>query len=302
MPGHKGRKNMILSYEEFREEFTKAVLVASEVVPEVGSVDRRKLCRSNRGYTDALSLKIRERDIAPVIYPKDAYEHYRSDGRTPEMLAAEMVANAVKAALEGISFDIGDLCPKNASDHLFLQLLNGDINRDLAGRTAHLNLHDLIAVPRWKTEGGSILCSRDIERDLLGFSDEEILETALKNTLECEFAIRGMTEYLCMLTGQKAPEVREQMFLVLGDEYISGTAAMLSEKMLQKISIAVESENYYVIPSSVYEIIIVPEHAVDDPDTLKHICRDINRTVLEPQDFLSDSIYRYEASSGKLTL
>ncbi|MCQ2401171.1 MAG: DUF5688 family protein [Lachnospiraceae bacterium] len=293
---------MILSYEEFRDEFTKCVFESAKAFSAVTAVEQRLLYKSNRGLMEALSLKMKELNVAPVIYPFDAYEHYRSDEKTVSNLAREMVENAVSATLSGVSFDISDICPETAPDHLYLQILNGERNKSLAESTAHLTFYDLIAVPRWRIDEGSILCSHDFQREFLGFSDEEILNIALENTLKCDFSIRGLTEYLCDLSEVDMPRFEERMFLVLGDGFVSGAMAVFSRKMLEKICIAVEDEAFFIIPSSVSEIIAVPEWAVYEPGDLQKICREVNRTVVDSDDFLSDNIYRYESSTGLLTL
>lgn len=296
-----GRKKMKLSYEEFCDEFTKAVYEAAKSVSGVTSVVPRELFKSNRGLTEGLSLELTGMNIAPIIYPYDAYENYCAGEHSIIRLAEEMVEWAVSAAHSGISIDLSGICPENASESLYLQILNGKKNRGAAEETAHLKLHDLIAVPRWKINGGSILCNRDFQKDLLKLSDEELLETALSNTLRCDFTITGLTEYLCGISDYGAPLFEERMYLVLGNDYISGAAALFSEKMLQKICLVVEDENFYVIPSSVNEIIAVPQWAVDDPEDLKSICREVNHSVVSTEDFLSDNIYKYESATGKLS-
>lgn len=301
LPGHMGRKYMILSYEDFRDEFTKEVFESAKAVSTVKTVEKKEIFKSNRGLTEALAIQLEGMNIAPMIYPYDAYERYSSGERNVKAIAREMLEWALSAAKSRMGFDFSGICPENASDHLYLQILNGERNRDFAQSTAHLTLHDLIAVPRWKIGDGSILCSREFQKEFLNFSDEELLETALAGTVNCEFTIRGMLEYLGSFSGDEL-KFEERMYIVFGKGSISGAAALFSQKMLEKICIAVEDENYYVIPSSVNEIIAVPEWAVDDPSYLLKTCREVNSTSVDPEDFLSDNIYKYESAAGKLTL
>ena len=294
-----GRIIMILSYEEFCDEFKKAVFEAAKDVPAVRAVEVRQLYKSNRGWTEGISLEIDGMNIAPVIYQYEAYERYRTDSCV-SMLAADMVKSAVAAAMGGTGFTPEEICPENAAKCLFLQMLNAEKNPALADSCAHLVLFDLIAVPRWKMNGGSIIVSREFQEKYLGFSDEKTIKTALANTLSCNYSLRGLSEYIYELAGIDRPVSGDRIFLVLGEEMISGACAMLSGKMLGRIC-RTTGGSYYVIPSSVHELIIVPEEVADDPGALKSICREVNSTVLEPDDFLSDNVYRYDRNTEELS-
>ena len=56
-------------------------------------------------------------------------------------------------------------------------------------------------------------------------------------------------------------------------------------------------ENFYVIPSSVHEVIIIPDSAVDSYHALEEIIGQVNGTVLNPEDYLSDNAYHYDTET-----
>lgn len=51
--------------------------------------------------------------------------------------------------------------------------------------------------------------------------------------------------------------------------------------------------DYYIVPSSVYEQMIIPADKVDDIDGVKQIIHQVNSTVVEPKDMLSDKLLKY---------
>ena len=57
----------------------------------------------------------------------------------------------------------------------------------------------------------------------------------------------------------------------------------------------------FILPSSVHELIAIADDGNVSPQMLKDIVRDINRTTLNEQEFLSDSVYRYE-KGGELKI
>lgn len=52
--------------------------------------------------------------------------------------------------------------------------------------------------------------------------------------------------------------------------------------------------DYYIVPSSVYEQMIIPAYKVDDIDGVKQIIHQVNSTVVEPSDKLSDKLLKYD--------
>ena len=56
--------------------------------------------------------------------------------------------------------------------------------------------------------------------------------------------------------------------------------------------------SYYVLPSSVDELIIVPDEGNLSLRRLKTTVRSINRSIVEEKDFLSDNVYYYDAGAG----
>lgn len=59
-------------------------------------------------------------------------------------------------------------------------------------------------------------------------------------------------------------------------------------------SIAKQFEGYYILPSSIHEVIAIPGDLGDSCDTiaLKKIVHEVNTTQVEPPDFLSDHVYK----------
>lgn len=58
--------------------------------------------------------------------------------------------------------------------------------------------------------------------------------------------------------------------------------------------------DYYVLPSSLHEVILVPDAAGIDEKELCRMVKDANRSVVEPHEILSDNVYHYSRSDGRL--
>ena len=60
--------------------------------------------------------------------------------------------------------------------------------------------------------------------------------------------------------------------------------------------------NFYVIPSSVHECLLVPENSRVSPEELCDMVSEVNRTVVSEDEVLSDSVYHCDAKTLELTM
>ena len=58
--------------------------------------------------------------------------------------------------------------------------------------------------------------------------------------------------------------------------------------------------DFYLLPSSIHEMIAVPAQLAGSGERLGGMVREINRTVLSEEEFLADTVYFYRAAEGRL--
>ena len=80
-----------------------------------------------------------------------------------------------------------------------------------------------------------------------------------------------------------------------------GAARILDLKMLEALSEPLGG-SYFILPSSKHELILLPEKNIPDPQGLFDIVREANRTAVEKEDYLSDSVYYYDRSENAVIL
>ncbi len=59
-------------------------------------------------------------------------------------------------------------------------------------------------------------------------------------------------------------------------------------------------QDFYVLPSSVHEVILVPVNSEADQESLRGIVTDINRTQVAEEEILADSVYFYSRNLNKI--
>ncbi|MCR4781770.1 MAG: DUF5688 family protein [Lachnospiraceae bacterium] len=90
------------------------------------------------------------------------------------------------------------------------------------------------------------------------------------------------------------------MYVITNDVQTYGAAAVLYKDVLKSLADRIES-NLFLLPSSVHEFIAVPITDAMNVKELEELVKSVNYSVLEPKDFLSDSVYYYDRVADELT-
>ena len=72
-----------------------------------------------------------------------------------------------------------------------------------------------------------------------------------------------------------------------------GASLIAREDILQKAATALGG-NFFILPSSVHETLLVPESSAIDVQDLITMVREVNRSEVSPQDFLSDKVQHFD--------
>lgn len=104
-----------------------------------------------------------------------------------------------------------------------------------------------------------------------------------------------------MGTNYSEQEAIEDLMYVLTNSLRSfGAACILYDGMLEKIYEEI-GENYYLLPSSIHEMIIVPESNSPSREHLNEMITEVNQTQVDDEEFLSDCVYYYNSSTKTLS-
>lgn len=58
--------------------------------------------------------------------------------------------------------------------------------------------------------------------------------------------------------------------------------------------------SFYIIPSSIHELLILPSDNTDDSDKIREMIKEINDTQVSAEEILSYSLYFYEREENRL--
>ncbi len=205
---------------------------------------------------------------------------------------AEQIVQVLKEHMDGgKEIDISLITEwEKARKTVIPALINAEVNASILSDTVYTPLADLAVTYRVIVDGlydgagiGSVLVKNDLLKEW-GITQEELDEAARKN-LEDVCVCESMDNILNIMTC--ALGSTPKLMVVTNKTKYYGAASILSLSVQKKLR--EEMETYYIVPSSVNEIICVPNEV--NLDNLKMLVREINRTYIPAEEFLSDNIY-----------
>lgn len=192
-------------------------------------------------------------------------------------------------------------------DHVEYRLVNAERNAEKLKDIPKKKIADLVAIYRVVASAGEdgmmsyVLTKVILDRS--GISFEELDEAAKKNTEKSGFSVRTMSEVMCELMGVNVgQEIEEpdgpQMYILTNARKLHGANIMLYKEYLE---IAAEKMNgdFYIIPSSIHELIAVPVSA-QGLEQLREMVKEVNDNQLTPEEILGYEVYRYNRETGEV--
>lgn len=194
----------------------------------------------------------------------------------------------------------------NVKDHLFIRVSNKFRNENILESAPHkLLAGDLVITYHVQMdvtgEGVASMLITNQALKMYGISEEELHHDALENSMAIFPAyISTMEEVMERLFHTpKANNGKGKEVLVLTNQQkVNGATTLFYPGVMKEISKEMKG-SYYVVPSSVHELIIMPEKI--DVEKLVETVKAVNKTLI-PKDFLSNHIFHYDAEKQRFEM
>jgi hypothetical protein len=253
-------------------------------------------------------------NISPVIY-MEPYRKAATNGRPMDDLMRE-IAETVSRSMEQTQhlgpMDYGDY--ERVKDYLSVTLINGRENRQLLSQMPYRQMEDLALILELKfpmEQGtGSIKVNHELaERWKV---DTDILfEQAERRAMKAEPAVlQKMEDVLSLLEtdrnetknlldAESLQTAEPGLYVLSNQSKVKGAAVLSYPGVLEKVD-RLFPKGFYILPSSVHELLIVPKSPELDPKELGEMVRAINRSEVAKEEQLSDRVYTYDRKAGKI--
>ena len=307
------------------EDFTKEVVARvrdflPEEMAEKASVSLQVITKNNDLKLTGLTITSVESNVAPTIYLDKFYQDFEAGEEMETILRriAEFRMNhevTEKFDAESIT-DYSRCC-----NQIIPRLVSSEMNAELLATRPHTLMGDLavtyhIQLSKCNDGTASIPVSNDLLRTW-GMTTEEIHMQALKNLpVVAPSTFKGMNEVMTEMLmpnfinecdGDEdaaremmetmLPMVDEKMFVLSNAQKMHGASALLDKDMMEKVASRVGND-FFILPSSVHEVLIIPADAGMDVEELEAMVHEVNTTQVDLPDRLSEHVFKYSADAG----
>ena len=290
-------------------EFAERVKVSiPDYLPGIDAEDITVQAVEKNNGVVCTGLLIREKDeaVSPNIYLEYYYSRYM-DGCAMENILRDIAKEykEVRIAIEKKAVKSFD--KQSSRDKVVVKLVNYRDNRKLLKECPYIRFHDLAVMARYiVTLEESGISSTPVTNDDLkiwGISREELFEKALANTRRLlPPKIFKMDELISKSTGIGfGGEFETQAYVLTNSICVNGASAILYKDVVEGFADRFP-EGFYILPSSIHEVIIIPLSLAPEKESLKELVREVNREVLTDTDYLSDEVYFYDPEVKNITL
>jgi hypothetical protein len=166
-------------------------------------------------------------------------------------------------------------------------LINTELNTGKLTEWVNRGFCDLTIIYKVNVGEGAFTLTFDMLKHI-DATIGEVHTAAMKNL---KFHIIDMADILVRNGYPEEPGMRGTMIVLTNPSRIYGASSVLNKEALN--SIYSHTGSFYIIPSSVHEVICMPKFT-DDVAALKEMVKVINNTEVPETDKLSDNIYEYD--------
>lgn len=264
--------------------------------------------KNNQNHMEMLSILDGDSNVAPAIYMRPYYQQYL-DGNSIEEIS-EQIQRFHSAHKKEENYDISFYRNfDQVRSRIVYRLVNYESNQEMLARVPCRRFLDLAVVYYYMLEddtfGKADILVRNEHMEMWDSDLAELDDVAVSNTArllpyECIFMADMLREMLGVeMTEEDTAQV--PMYVLTNSAKAFGAAAILYESVLETVADRLGGD-FYVLPSSVHECILLPDRDGIDPKELRKMVCEINEEYVAAEEILGDSVYHYSARERQLSI
>lgn len=297
----------MMTLEQFEQKVVDHILIGWKNDYQV-SVEH--ISKNNGTIFSLIRISRHSDTVVPVIYLDDYYLKYQG-GMDFRRVIAEIrqVYDEASKLMPGAIPDFADF--QAVKKRIIYRLINYKMNKELLENCPYILLYDLAVTFRCviytKHDG---LATARIDNRMMeswGITVQELFRLADSNTQRVlPPELISMDELLeeTGVTSSLEADAELEMYIATNRYKLNGASVILYKDYLKRFSEQC-GRDFYVLPSSIHEMIFVPVRSDDyeeEKKVLGNIVREANQTVVERQDILSDHVYIYRRKENRLEI
>lgn len=294
----------MMSIREYANKVTErmtSIMGNDEII-----ITSRTITKDNGIQLQGITIKKIDADVAPTFYIDDLFKtNVDIDAVAQRLLKEYKEKTGGNFAHVGEDFTNWDKMKRK----IIMRVVNTERNKEMLADMPHIEKKDLsiifVAVIQVNNEGMATAKIHNAHMKKWGVSVDTLLKVAQDNTKTiCPPLVQSLDDMIrSMMRKDGIPEEMPDMMpssplsIITNKNKMYGAVYMFNADVLGKFE-----TDLYILPSSVHEVLVIPTFFTDNPNVLKGMVEQVNKEEVSPEDYLSDSVYKYTHSLGTITL
>ena len=296
-----------------------ANLISEDVSKKLGDCFRIQLNnvrKNNNIVLTGLTIMRDESNISPTIYLNNYFQEY-TNGRTTLESVVDAVMDTYNRNQISDCVDMRYfLNYESVKQSIVYKLINTEKNKELLEDVPHIEFLDLSIVFQCLVTqeklGTATILIHNIHLKMWNVSTEDLYHAAMENTPNLlPYEIKRMAEVLCDIMQAENPDKFDYdecmtdfsdsipIYVLSNKTRIEGAGCMLYSNVLSDFAETINS-NFYIIPSSVHELLLLPTANDEGSAEIMSMIREINDTQVSREEVLSYSLYYFDRENDKI--
>lgn len=311
--------SMSMNFDLFKESL---IQILQEDFGKDYRVFADSVTKNNGVELTGIIIKEEGKNASPTIYIDELYEEYQRG------VSVKRIAQTIKEIYsENCYSETVDLQRfhnyETAKAQIAFKLINKEKNEKLLSKVPHKEFYNLAIVfyyavteppffgkasilitnahlTYWKVEEETLFQNAIRHTPILFPAQIQNIEDVMRGFLQKELSQRETIDRLMIRIKKELLDIdKVPMYVLTNKQKVQGAACMLYPEVVRNFAKSI-NKNLYILPSSIHEVILLPEDAGNNKEELLSMVTEINATQVDECETLADSVYFYHLEKDSL--
>lgn len=287
------------------EERKERIAALTSLKLEGFIVSRHLIEKNNSTYREGIGFRRSGQYNGPIVYWDDILALCGEECDDDTMV--DCIIGIVTPYLDFSADQQEIYCWEKSKDRVLPKLINAERNQERLENLVHRKYLDLAEIYYTRiVVGDGSQGNIEVTCALLkewGIDQETLERQAAENMKKQEYRLYSLEEMLgCVIPA--APDTGTEkvpLQILTNREGILGAAILANPELLKEV-IGDKMGDFYLLPSSVHELIVCPVESWMDVEDLQEVVVEVNKTLVKEEEILSNSVYEFHTSDGTIKL
>ena len=291
-----------MDFKEFVNKLEQDLKDAMAEISPGATVDVRSVEKLQEGSYTGITISPAGGNVGMNLNANQLFDQMQ-DGQSYEGVLAVAVSTAERGLHDMPAVDVSELMNYEAAKkYLCFDVVGSDRNADMLEKVPHTDKENISMVYRLQLDstenGAATVLITNAMMEQFGVTKEQLHADAMENAQEIRPAdFRTMAAVMAEMMGmpeEMMADMAPPMYVATNQDKVQGAAVMFYPDFMDQAAKELGGD-IFILPSSVHEVLILPDDGNMNAQELKEMVTSINASEVSPEDRLTDSVYHYDA-------